>query len=133
MKRSAAASSSAVVTPGRTLPSRSRSVRTRMSPAAAILATSSGVLRMITGAPSDLFLEPEGGEGGADVVVHLGRRARPVEPLQEPTLVVEVHQGLGLVAVGLQPLAHGLGLVVVALDQRQPVGVADALVLGRVE
>src|SRR3954453_2689835 len=49
MKGSAAESSSAVVTPGRILPSSSRSVRTRMSPAAAILATSSGVLRMITG------------------------------------------------------------------------------------
>src|SRR4051794_20280497 len=183
MKRSAAESSSAVVTPGGILPSSSRSVRTRMSPAAAILATSSGVLRMITGesvrrsvvesgaaivvpakdagraqwrshgsdrgrtqgrrgqagcaadlrmGPLDLFLEPESGEGCADVVVHLGRRARAVEPLEDPTLVVEVHERLGLLAVGVQSLAHGLGLVVVALEELEPVDVADALVLGLV-
>src|SRR4051812_17897293 len=133
MNRSAAASSSPVVTPGRTLPSSRRSVRTSTSPAAAILATSSGVLRMITGAPLDLFLEPERGEGRADVVVHLRRRARAVEPLEDPAVVVEVDEGLGLLAVGVEPLAHCLGLVVVALDELEAVDVADVLVLGLVE
>src|SRR4051794_30284298 len=52
MKVSAALSRSPVVTPGRTLLSSSLSVRTRMSPAAAILAISSGDLRMIKGGRS---------------------------------------------------------------------------------
>src|SRR3954469_9030591 len=130
MNFSAASSSSPVVTPGRTLPSSSLRVRTRMSPAAAILSISSGVLRMIMWrvGPLDLFLEPQCGEGGPDVVVHLRRRAAAVEALQDAALVVEVDERLGLLPVGLQALADGLGLVVVALDELGPVDVADALV-----
>ncbi len=48
MKRSAATSSSSVLTPGRTLPSTSLSVCTRIAPAAAIFSISAGVFLMIT-------------------------------------------------------------------------------------
>src|SRR4051812_49247797 len=102
MKASAALSSSPVVTPGRTLPSSSFSVRTRMSPAAAILSSSSADLRMITSGrsspegPLDLLFQSQRGEGRADVVVDLGRRARAVEALEDPAVVVEVDERRGL-------------------------------------
>src|SRR3954464_5224792 len=141
MKVSAALSSSPVVTPGRTLPSSSLSVRTRMSPAAAILSISSGDFLMIKSGcsrdsperPLDLFLEAQRRQRRADVVVDLGRRTRPVEALEDPALVVESDERLGLGAVGLQALADRLGLVVVALEELEAVAVAHALVLGRVE
>src|SRR3954451_13400422 len=113
MNFSAAASSSPVVTPGRTLPSSRCRVRTRMSPAAAIFSISSGVLRMIiaTGRSDlDLLFEPERRQRGPDVVVDLGRRPYAVEALEDAAVLVVLDERLGLLAIRLQPLAHGLGL-----------------------
>src|ERR1700733_10071148 len=55
MKRSAAASSSSVRTPGRILPSISSSVSTRIAPARAIFSISAGVFLTIT---RPAYLEP---------------------------------------------------------------------------
>src|SRR5829696_2671898 len=139
---SAARSRSAVVTPSRTLPSRSLSVRTRMAPAAAILSISSGVLRMITSPYRvrargrrprlELVLHAERGDRRAEVVVHLGRAARAVEAVEDVVLVVVVDERRGLVPVHLQALADRLLPVVLALAQRLAVDVADLVVLRRV-
>src|SRR3954453_4229563 len=143
---SAARSRSAVVTPSRTLPSSSLSVRTRMAPAAAILSISSGVLRMITsphrvraasGGPGGrlglvLVLHPQRGDRRAEVVVNLGRAAGAVEAVQDVALVVVVDERRGLVAVDLQAAAHRLLAVVLALAERLAVDVADLVVLRRV-
>src|SRR3954449_9109103 len=139
---SAARSRSAVVTPSRTLPSRSLSVRTRMAPAAAILSISSGVLRMITapyrvrargrGDPaSELFLHAQRGDRRAQVVVHLRRAAGSVEAVQDVVLVVVLDERLRLVAIDLQALADRLLAVVLALRERLTVDVAHALLLWR--
>src|SRR5579875_47863 len=107
MKRSAAWSSSPVVTPGRTLPASRLIVRTRMAPAAAIRSISSGLFLMIIeggvsvvrshrgypprgpfgGRRSDVFLEPQGGDHRADVVVHVGGAAGAVDALHQALLV----------------------------------------------
>src|SRR5215210_2861023 len=113
---SAARSRSAVVTPSRTFDSRSRSVRTRMAPAAAILSISSGVLRMITAryrvrarspwaSRSELVLHAERGDRRPEVVVDLGRAARAVEAVQDVAAVVVLDERRRLVAVDLQALA----------------------------
>src|SRR3954470_7819701 len=106
MNFSAAWSRSRVVTPARTLPSSSRSVRTRMSPAAAIFSISSGVFLMITARSSlqgalDLLFEAKRGERRPDVIVHLRRAACALEALEDAAVVVEVDQRLGLLVVGL--------------------------------
>src|SRR3954468_15009083 len=137
---SAARSRSSVVTPSRTLPSRSLSVRTRMAPAAAILSISSGVLRMITARyrvrarrrrPLELVLHAQRGDRGPEVVVDLGRAAGAVEAVQDVALVVVVDERRGLVAVDLQAAAHRLLAVVLALAERLAVDVADLGVLRR--
>src|SRR5207247_387718 len=143
MNVSAARSSSDVVTPSRSLPSRSLSVRTRMAPAAAIFSISSGDFLMITrgrrqpptraGAPrtrSQLVLQPQRGDRRPEVVVDLRGRARAVEAAQEAALVVVVDERRGLGVEDVEPVADGLFLVVVALDQRRPVDVADVVDLG---
>src|SRR6185295_2016465 len=135
---SAARSRSRVVTPSRTLPSRSFSVRTRMAPAAAILSISSVVLRMITAryrvrarggvAPlSVLVLHAKRGDRRPEMVVHLGRAAGPVEAVQDVVVVEVLDQRRRLLAVDLEPLADRLLLVVVALAERLAVDVAHAL------
>src|SRR4051794_16522541 len=141
---SAARSRSAVVTPSRTLPSSSLSVRTRTAPAAAILSISSGVLRMITAPQSTsrepcarrrvlvLVLHAQRGDRRAEVVVDLGRAAGAVEAVQDVALVVVVDERRGLVAVDLQAPAHRLLFVVLALAERLAVDVADLVVLRRV-
>src|SRR3954470_11548055 len=131
MKRSAAWSSSSVVTPGRTLPASRSMVRTRMSPARAMLSISAGVFLMIMG--SEPFFEPERREGGPDVVVDLGRAARAVEAPQQALLLVVVDQRLGLLMVGRQALLHRPGLVVLAQLERAAAEVAHPLGLRRVE
>src|SRR3954451_1446259 len=138
---SAARSRSSVVTPSRTLPSRSLSVRTRMAPAAAILSISSGVLRMITARyrvrarrrrPLELVLHAQRGDRGPEVVVDLGRAAGAVEAVQDVVVVVVLDERLRLVAVHLQALADGLLAIVLALGQRLAVQVAHAVLLRRV-
>src|SRR3954471_3801912 len=119
---SAARSRSAVVTPSRTLPSSSLSVRTRMAPAAAILSISSGVLRMIT-APyrvrarggrarsrgrSVLVLHAQRRDRRPEVIVDLGRAAGAIEAVQDVALVVVVDERRGLIAVDRQALSHRL-------------------------
>src|ERR671933_901246 len=144
MNRSAASSSSAVVTPSRTLDSRRRSVWTRITPAAAMRSISCGVFLMITArrggvsrrcppARSQLVLEAERRDRRPDVVVHLGGRARAVEAAQEIALVVVLDEWRGLLLVDLEALADRLLAVVVALLERLAVDIADALALGRVE
>src|SRR3954447_20993730 len=137
---SAARSRSAVVTPSRTLDSRSLRVRTRMAPAAAILSISSGVLRMITAryrvrarrprsTGSVLVLHAERRDRRAEVVVDLGRAARAVEAVQQVVAVVVLDERRRLVAVDLEALAHGLLAVVLALGERLAIDVADVVAL----
>src|SRR3954454_21138128 len=143
---SAARSRSAVVTPSRTLPSSSLSVRTRMAPAAAILSISSGVLRMIT-APyrvrarggrarspgrSGLVLHAQRRDRRPEAIVDLGRAAGAIEAVQDVALVVVVDERRGLLAVDRQALSHRLLAVVLALAERLAVDVADLVVLRRV-
>src|SRR3712207_5280922 len=132
MKRSAASSSSFVVTPGRTFDSSSRWQRTSTSPAAAIFSISAGDFLMIMpGAPSalDLVLESERRDRRPQVVVDLGRVAAAVEAAQRARLLVVVDERLGVLVVDAEALLDRLGLVVVALDELRPVDVAHALVL----
>src|SRR3954471_13056753 len=138
---SAARSRSSVVTPSRTLPSRSLSVRTRMAPAAAILSISSGVLRMITARyrvrarrrrPLELVLHAKRGDRGPEVVVDLGRAAGAVEAVQDVVVVVVGDERVGLIAVDLEAVATRLLAVVLALAERLPVDVAHVVVLRRV-
>src|SRR4051794_39832028 len=137
---SAARSRSSVVTPSRTLPSRSLSVRTRMAPAAAILSISSGVLRMITARyrvrarrrrPLELVLHAQRGDRGPEVVVDLGRAAGAVEAVQDVVVVVVLDERLRLVAVDLEAVGNRLLAVVLALAERLPVHVAHVVVLRR--
>src|SRR3954447_18717396 len=104
MNFSAAASRSSVLTPGRTLPASRSMVRTRISPARAILSISAGVFLMIMG--SETLFEPQRREGGPDVVVDLGGAARAVEAPQQALLLVVVDQRLSLLMVGRKPLQH---------------------------
>src|SRR5918997_4413329 len=97
MNRSAASSSSPVVTPGRAFFLRISCVRTSTRPAAAILSISSGVFRWITG--SKLRLESLRSQCGTYAVVHLVGRARAVEAAQQAPFVVPLDQGLGLLVV----------------------------------
>src|SRR5829696_10282046 len=131
MNFSAALSSSAVVTPGRTLPAIRSIVLTRMAPAAAILSISAGDFLTIIAA-SESFFEAERGERRADVVVDLDLVARAVEAAQQAPLVVVVLERLGLLVVGRQALLDGLGPVVVALAEGPPALVALVVVLRRV-
>src|SRR3954468_7336220 len=94
---SAAWSSSAVDTPSRILPATSFIVRAWMAPAAAIFSISAGDFLTIT-ARGDLqlvFKAPRG-HRRANVVVHLGGRARAVEAPEQVTALVVVDQRLGL-------------------------------------
>src|SRR3954453_15305503 len=140
---SAARSRSAVVTPSRTLDSRSLSVRTRMAPAAAILSISSGVLRMSAAryrvrarrprsSGSVLVLHAQRRDRRPEVVVDLGRTARPVEAVQEVVVVVVVDERRRLLAIDLEALADRLPAVVLALLERLAVDVAHVVVLRRV-
>src|SRR5918912_2235049 len=115
MKRSAARSRSAVVTPGRILPARRAIVFTRMAPAAAIFSISAGVFLTIMTKRLQALFEAQRRQRGADVVVDLHLVARAVEAAQQAPVVVVVDQRLGLLVVGLEPLPDDLGAVVVAV------------------
>src|SRR5436305_1588476 len=108
MKRSAARSSSSVVTPTLALFRSMDRQRASTRPASAIFSISSGDLRRITaqaypgrgsGPRLQLLLHPEGRDGGPDVVVHLGGWARPVEAAQDPLLLVALLERLRLLVV----------------------------------
>ena len=71
----------------------------------------------------------EAGHLGGDLV----RRGGAVDPAQDALVVEELDQRLGLLVVGLEPVADHVGLVVVADQQLAAVDVADTLALGRVE
>src|SRR3954453_9748140 len=147
MNFSAAASSSPVVVPARAFAASIFRQRTRIAPEAAIFSTSSGVFLMIirytllVGArwvdrsASDglVLLHPQRRQGAADLLGHLVRRHLAADPAQDAAAVVVGDQRLGLLVVGLQPLADHVGPVVVADDQLGAVDVADPLLLGRVE
>src|SRR6185437_5897853 len=117
MKRSAAWSSSLVVTPGRILPASRFIVRTRTAPAAAIRSISSWDFLMImayNASASDVLLQTQRGDHRADMAVDVGGLTRAVDATHEPELVVVVDQRLGLVVIDAQPVLDHLGLVVVA-------------------
>src|ERR671932_1463364 len=116
MKRSAARSRSAVVTPGRILPASRSIVRTRISPARAILSISAGLFLTIMGRPMlEALFQPQGGERRADVVVDLDLVPGAVEAPQQAPLLVVLDERLRLLVVGLEPFLDGLGSVVGAL------------------
>src|SRR3954447_9466069 len=135
MNFSAVASSSSVVMPGRTFDSTIFMQRTRMSPAAAILSTCSGVLRTIIRYTlySLVLLQTHRRQGAPDLLGDLVGTRLAGDPAQDAALVVVVHQGLGLGVVLLEAVADHLRLVVVADDQRRGVEIADALPLRRGE
>src|SRR5690349_6227020 len=115
MNFSAARSSSSVVTPGRILPASRSMVRTSTSPAAAMRSISSGLFLMII--RLHVLLEPQGGDHRPDVVVDIGLIPRPVDPAQQPLVVVVVDHRRGLGVVDVQAVADDVGLVVVTLDE----------------
>src|ERR1700750_498443 len=142
MNFSAAASSSSVVTPIRAFEASIFRQRTRISPEAAIFSTCSGVFLMIirytllvypsgSREASDglVLLHTQRRQGAADLLGHLFRRRLASDPAQAAAAVVVGEERLGLLVVGLEPLADHLGLVVVADDQRRAVDVADAFLL----
>src|SRR5215207_5636351 len=102
MNFSAAASSSAVVTPGRAFEASTFRQRTRIAPEAAIFSTSSGVFLMIIRytlvigaprvrrAPSDglVLLHPLRRQGTADLLGHLFWRRLAGDPAQDAAVVV---------------------------------------------
>src|SRR3954469_17725174 len=133
MNFSAAASRSSVLTPGRTLPASRSMVRTRISPARAILSISAEVFLMIIGGASEPLFEPQRREGGPDVVVDLGGAARAVEAPQQALLLVVVDQRLGLLMVRREPLLDHLRLVVLALLERAAAEVAHVVDLRGIE
>src|ERR687895_136152 len=100
MKRSAASSSSAVVTPGRAFFFRISWQRTRTRPAAAIFSNSSGVFLLIT--KSKLGFESLRSQCGTYAVVHLVGGAGAVEPHEQVPVVVPLDQRLGLIVVHRQ-------------------------------
>src|SRR5215208_408451 len=136
MNRSAASSSSAVVTPGWHLERSTFRHRACTAPAAAMRSICSGVLRTITafeGRALQLLFHPQGGQHGSNPVADLVRRRKPVHPAKEGALLVVGHKGLGLVVIGAEPVANDLRLVVIANLEPGAADVAHALVLRRVE
>src|SRR5690349_3643891 len=144
MKRSAASSRSWVVTPGRAFPRSIARQRASTCPAASICSISSGDFLTIIGAKEsletsqqsdllELVFEPQGGEGGPNVVVNLARRPGGVEAPEDPLAVVVLDERGRFAVVDLEPPLDRLRLVVVALDQAGAVLVAHALALRRVE
>src|SRR4051795_7675871 len=100
MNRSAASSSSAVVTPGWHLERSMWRQRAWIAPAAAIWSICSGVLRMITENESralQLLFLSQRREKGADPAAHLVGRHLPVNAVQNPPLLVMRDEGLRLV------------------------------------
>src|SRR5438067_1083431 len=148
MNFSAAASSSSVVVPGRAFAANIFRQRTRTSPDAAIFSTCSGVFLMIIrytlvighGQTRNedrldglVLLHPQGRQGPADLLRDRFGRRLTGDPAQDAAAVVVADQRLGLLVVGLEPLADHLGLVVVADDQRGSVDIAEAFLLRRFE
>src|SRR5829696_1382764 len=114
MKRSAASSSSPVVTPARAFCRSIARQRARTRPAAAIFSISSGDFRTITRRSLELLqllFETKRGERGTDVVVHLAGLALAVEAAEQVLVVVVVDERWVLVGVDVEPVFNGLGLV----------------------
>src|SRR5204863_6773899 len=131
MNRSAASSSSAVVTPGWHFERSIRTQRAWSAPAAAIRSICSAVFRMIT--RLELLFHAERGEHRPDAVVDLLRRQCAVDRPQEPPLLVVGDQRLRLPVVLHEPVTDHLRLVVVADLELGSADVADPFVLGRIE
>src|SRR3954468_1589505 len=136
MNFSAASSSSLVVTPGRAFDRSIRRHRAWILPASAISSTCADVLRKIMPryiSPSLLFLSAEGRDDPVNPLLDLVRGLPAIHAVQDATLVVVVHQGLGLFAVLREAILDHLRLVVVADDQVGAVDVADPILLRWVE
>src|ERR1700760_968157 len=100
MNFSAASSSSSVVIPGRAFDLRTFIVRTRMSPAAAIWSTCSGVLRMIIWS----YVRASGSgacrvEDAGQLLGDRGGLARAVDALQDALVLVIGDERLGLLVI----------------------------------
>src|SRR3954463_15722457 len=133
MNFSAAASSSPVVTPGRIFAASRSIVRTRISPARAILSISAGdFLTIIARSSLEAFFQAQRRQRRPDVVVDLDLVPGAVEAPEQPALLVVLLERLGLLVVGGEPLLDRLGPVVLALVQRLAALVAALVVLGRV-
>src|SRR3954447_6991844 len=105
MKRSAASSSWPVVVPGRAFEASIRRQRTRTSPAAAILSTCSGVLRMIilyTGKQDvndlQVLFHPQRREQPPDPLADVSGRLGAVDPAQQALVLVVGDQRFRLLA-----------------------------------
>src|SRR3954453_4006809 len=137
MKRRAASSRSAVVTPGRHFERSIRRQRAWIAPAAAICSICSGVLTMMPpryiGMRLRLLFHPDGGEDRADSLGDLVRRRRAVDSVQDPLTLVVGDERLGLNVVALEAVADDLRLVVIAHAALGAADVADALLGGRIE
>src|SRR5436305_13310593 len=103
MKRSAARSSSAVLTPGLTLPARRFIVRTRIAQAAAIRSISSGLFLMIIGW-LHVLLEPQRCDHRTNVIVYLDSTPRLLNAAHHPPHLIVGDQRLGLLAVHAHPV-----------------------------
>src|SRR5262245_27595006 len=138
MKRSAASSRSAVVTPGWHLERSMRRQRAWMAPDAAMCSICSGVFLMIIVAgpsqgTSELLFHLEGGEHGPNSVVDVVGLPRTVDAAKDPVLLVVGDHRLGLLMVGGKPLANDLGLVIVPNLEPSAADVADVVVLRWIE
>src|SRR6185503_6247145 len=136
MKRSAASSRSAVVTPGWHLERSMRRQRAWMAPDAAMCSICSGVFLMIIvrrRSTSELLFHLEGGEHGPNSVVDVVGLPRTVDAAKDPVLLVVGDHGLGLLMVGGKPLANDLGLVVVSNLEASAADVADVVGLRGIE
>src|ERR1044072_6988394 len=124
MNFSAAASSSAVVTPARAFEASMRRQRTRISPATAIFATCSGVLvtiiqRYTLGAPLDRLVgfQLQRRQGPLDLVGDLIRGGGAVDPAPQAVVGVNLDHRRLLRGIRVEPVADHVRLVVVADDQ----------------
>src|SRR5215210_2487823 len=131
MKRSAASSSSAVVTPAWILAWSMRRQRAWTAPAAAIRSICSGLFLTITWL--QLLFHAQGREHRPYPVVHLVGLGRAVNAAQQPHVLVIGDQRLGLRVVLVEAVADHLGLVVVAGLETGAADVADSLLLGWIE
>src|SRR5688500_6492961 len=112
MKRSASASRSSVLIPGRRISRTRASVPATIRPARPMISTSRGDLRVI------MLLA----KSGADTVRDFGNGAHCRDPAQQVPFPVPLQHRRGLLAVGGQPGRDRLWIVVGTLLEVPPLG-----------